>query len=130
MKVSVKELNAAIELKTKGMALEVLDNNGALQGSLIVTGTGVVWCKGKSNPDKGVKISWTKLIESFANTDVKPKAKPAAKAVPAKSAKTIVEKSKAPVAKPVAAKPVAKPKKNPVKKAAPADSGDNPVQAS
>jgi len=41
MKVSVKELNAAIELKTKGMALEVLDNNGALQGSLIVTGTGV-----------------------------------------------------------------------------------------
>lgn len=63
MKVSVKELQATIELKTKGMELEVRKPDGTHLGDLVITKTKLVWCKGKTRPENGVVVKWDKFIE-------------------------------------------------------------------
>lgn len=86
MNISVKELNAAIELKNKGMSLEIRDPKENLLGSLVVTGTGVIWCKGKTSQDKGSKITWAKFIDYMNADNAVTKAKPAKKTGAAKKA--------------------------------------------
>lgn len=81
MSVTVKDLNAAIELKNKGMELEIRNNKDEFQGDVVITKTGITWCQGKTKPENGVKVSWTKFAEIMAAQE-KPaaaKKKPAAK---------------------------------------------------
>ena len=70
MRVSIKELNVSpMDIKTKGIELDVYDNNGTHLGDLVVTKTGVIWCKGKTTPKKGKKVSWSEFIKVMEDAD-------------------------------------------------------------
>ncbi|MEQ9321465.1 MAG: hypothetical protein RIF41_20035 [Polyangiaceae bacterium] len=62
MHVSIKELAATIELKNKGVELEVRDPSGNHLGDLIVTKTKLIWCKGRTRRRFGVPVSWNAFI--------------------------------------------------------------------
>lgn len=63
MKVTIKSFDVAMELKNKGVELEIRDNDGKFLGDLVVTKTRLVWCKGKTSRDKGKKMPIKKFIE-------------------------------------------------------------------
>jgi hypothetical protein len=65
MKVSVKDLSVSMEIKNKGVELDVYDNNNNHLGDLIVTKTGLTWCKGKTTMAKGKKIKWEDFISQM-----------------------------------------------------------------
>ena len=56
-KVSIKNLAVDMDIKNKGVELDVYDGDTHL-GDLYVIKTGLVWCKGKTTKARGVKISW------------------------------------------------------------------------
>lgn len=60
-KVSIKELSVDMDIKNTGVELDVYDGAKHL-GDLIVTKTGLIWCKGKTGRAHGKKASW----EEFA----------------------------------------------------------------
>jgi hypothetical protein len=53
MKVKVKDLAAAIEIKNRGIELGVHDNQDNLLGDLVVTKAHLIWCPGKTSRDNG-----------------------------------------------------------------------------
>ena len=64
MKVSIKSFDVKMEIKNKGIEFEVHDTKGKKHlGDCIVTKTGLTWCKGKTAPENGKKITWNKFIE-------------------------------------------------------------------
>lgn len=63
MKVVIKSFDVAMEVKNKGIELEVRSPDGKRQlGDLVVTKTSVIWCKGKIGREHGVKVTWEDLI--------------------------------------------------------------------
>lgn len=68
MKVSIKDFAVTMEIKNKGVELDVYDNAGDHLGDLVVTKTGLTWCKGKTTPENGKKISWAAFIEYMQST--------------------------------------------------------------
>ncbi|MBC7213246.1 MAG: hypothetical protein H5U33_25480 [Pseudomonas sp.] len=62
MQVKIKSFDVQMEIKNKGVELDISDGKGRL-GDLVVTRTGLIWCKGKVSREKGVKISWKEFIE-------------------------------------------------------------------
>jgi|GEM_PF-433586 len=85
MQVFIKSFNVPkIEVKSSGIELEVRDtekNEHKFLGDCFVTMTGLVWCKGKTEKDNGVKITWNKLMTICENTDTLKAALKAAKDV-------------------------------------------------
>lgn len=65
MKVSVKDLSVSMEIKNKGVEIDVYDNNNNHLGDLIVTKTGLTWCKGKTTLANGKKIEWEDFISQM-----------------------------------------------------------------
>ena len=61
MKVSVKDFAVSMEIKNKGIELDVYDNE-THRGDLVVTKSKLVWCKGRTKPANGKKITWDKFI--------------------------------------------------------------------
>lgn len=91
MKIGIKDLDAAIELKNNGMEVEVRDPDGTFRGDLVITKSSVIWCKGRTTRAKGVKFSWNQFIdaaESGAIVAVKSAPKPAAKKAAKKAVAT------------------------------------------
>ena len=64
MKVSVKKLSVNMDIKTKGVELEVRDNQDQHLGDLYVTSTGLTWCRGRTTRRRGKKITWEKFISA------------------------------------------------------------------
>ncbi len=62
MKVSIKDLAVTMEIKNKGIELDVYDGDDKHLGDLVVTRSGLTWCKGRTTPTNGKKISWTDFI--------------------------------------------------------------------
>lgn len=62
MKVSIKDLNVAMDLKKIGMELDVYDGDEHL-GDLYVTSSGLIWCSGRIRRENGIKISWKEFIK-------------------------------------------------------------------
>lgn len=63
MKVSIKDLAVDMEIKNNGVELDVYSPDGETHhGDLIVTKSGLIWCKGKTGRDRGTKIAWTDFI--------------------------------------------------------------------
>ncbi len=62
MKVSIKDFAVTMEIKNKGVELDLYSNDGTHRGDLVVTQTGLTWCKGKTTPANGKKISWDDFI--------------------------------------------------------------------
>lgn len=63
MKVAIKNLSVQMEVKNKGVEFDVYDTKDAFRGDMIVTKSGLVWCKGKTTQKNGVKVSWEEFIE-------------------------------------------------------------------
>ena len=64
MKVSISDLAVAMDIKTKGMTLDIYEHNGEdRRGSMIINSRGLTWCKGKVRKENGDRVTWDKLIE-------------------------------------------------------------------
>ena len=62
MKVRIKSFDVEMEVKSKGVELEVRNADGTEQiGDCYATMTGLIWCKGKINKENGVKLKWEDL---------------------------------------------------------------------
>ena len=62
MDVSIKNFDVAMKVKNNGIELEIDDPNGDHRGDLVITKTSLIWCKGKTNPKNGKKVSWNDFI--------------------------------------------------------------------
>ncbi len=62
MQVSIKDLSVSMEIKNKGVELDVYDTQGNFLGDLVITKTRLTWCPGKTKPDNGHKIEWQEFI--------------------------------------------------------------------
>jgi len=65
MRVSIKELASTMELKTKGMTLDVYDNDDTFLGDLRIGKATIEWCKGKTHKGHGSQRTWKELIAWF-----------------------------------------------------------------
>lgn len=63
MKVSIKELSVSMEIKNKGIELDIYDTNNEHLGDLVVNRAMVTWCRGKTKPKNGKSLTWKKFIE-------------------------------------------------------------------
>lgn len=63
MKVTIKDFAVSMEIKNKGIELDVYTPDGKHLGDLVVRKKGLIWCKGKTTPAKGKKISWKAFIQ-------------------------------------------------------------------
>ncbi len=63
MKVSIKDFNVQMDIKTAGIELEVYDNDDTHLGDLVITKTRLIWCHGRINPKNGVAVDWQEFID-------------------------------------------------------------------
>ena len=54
-----------MEIKNKGIELEIHNNQDQHLGDLIVTKTGLIWCNGRTKAANGKKIIWDKFIKTM-----------------------------------------------------------------
>ena len=63
MDVSIKSFDVQMELKNKGMEIEIREpNNGARLGDLFITKSHLIWCEGKVRRENGKKVKWTDFV--------------------------------------------------------------------
>jgi hypothetical protein len=62
MKVLIQEFGLDLEVKTKGLKLEVRSPDGKNRlGDIQITKTGLIWCNGKAHT--GPKATWQEFID-------------------------------------------------------------------
>ncbi len=62
MDVSIKSFDVAMEVKNKGIELDIYDTAGNHLGDLVVTKTRLIWCKGKTKRANGTKVTWEEFL--------------------------------------------------------------------
>ena len=64
MKIRIKDLSVEMEVKTRGIELQVNSTGEKEQqlGDLVVKNSGLVWCEGRTLPQNGIKIKWETFI--------------------------------------------------------------------
>lgn len=68
MKVTIKEFNVGMEVKTKGIELAIYNPQGTRHlGDIVVTKSGLTWCEGRTRPENGTKLSWEKF-QAYMNS--------------------------------------------------------------
>jgi hypothetical protein len=65
MKVQFKSFGVDMQVKSKGVELQVSDPSGKQVGDLIVTQTKIIWCKGKTRRENGKTMSWNKFAQTM-----------------------------------------------------------------
>lgn len=68
MPVSIKSFDVEMNIKNKGVELDVYDNDGKFRGDLIVSKAGLIWCEGRTQRKNGVKVSWHEFITWMNST--------------------------------------------------------------
>ena len=66
MKVNIKEFNMDLQVKQKGIEFAVYNTpgkGGDHLGDLVLTNARLIWCPGRTTPDKGKRITWEKFIK-------------------------------------------------------------------
>ena len=63
MIVRIKQFNVAMEIKNKGIEIDVSDPDGSHIGDLVITKTKLIWCRGMTQPENGLAITWNRFIE-------------------------------------------------------------------
>ncbi len=63
MKVSIKNLHVEMDVKNKGVEFDIYNSKGEFLGDVIVTKSGITWCKGKVTQKNGIKVSWEDFME-------------------------------------------------------------------
>ena len=80
MQVWIKSLEVDMQVKQKGIELEVRSADGKDQlGDCYATMTGLVWCKGKVQKANGVNVKWDDFVTICASSDTLKAAVKAAK---------------------------------------------------
>lgn len=80
MKVHVKKFDVSMTVKSNGIEFEVRSPDGKKHlGDCYVTMTGLVWCKGKTTRQQGVKIRWKEFTQVMASKETRKRAVDAAK---------------------------------------------------
>jgi hypothetical protein len=71
MKVAIKSLEVDMEIKNKGVELEIFEPNGLDKlGNLVITKSELIWCAGKTRRDNGTKVKWPAFVALItAGTD-------------------------------------------------------------
>ena len=70
MKVWIKSFGVEMQVKQNGIALEVRSPDGKSQlGDCYATMTGLVWCKGRTRKEHGVKVNWDDLAAICESND-------------------------------------------------------------
>ncbi len=67
MQVTIKSLNVDVELKNRGIELEIRNPQGEFFGDLVVTKTQLIWCKGRTKRENGKTISWA-AFQTYMNS--------------------------------------------------------------
>jgi hypothetical protein len=81
MEVWIKSLEVDMQVKQKGIELEVRTKDGKDQlGDCYATMTGLVWCKGKTQKENGIKVKWEDFIAICASPETLKAAVKAARA--------------------------------------------------
>lgn len=64
MKVAIKSFDVAMDVKQSGIEFQVNAPDGSTHhGDCYVTMSGLVWCKGRTKKENGVKVSWEQLMQ-------------------------------------------------------------------
>ena len=64
MRVAIKSFDVGMEVKSKGIEFEVDSPDGTEHiGDVVLTMTGLIWCKGRTSRNGGIKISWKEFYE-------------------------------------------------------------------
>ena len=81
LKVSIKSLEVDMEIKNKGVELEIYEPDGITRlGDLIITKTDLIWCAGKTRRENGIKLKWPAFVELIQNEGGVPMKRSAKKA--------------------------------------------------
>lgn len=67
MKVSIKKMSVEMPVKNKGIEIEVRNTNGDHLGDLIVSKSGLIWCKGRTRRENGIRLTWQRFISLLEN---------------------------------------------------------------
>ena len=65
MRITIKDFSIKMELKNKGIELEIRNNNDEFLGDFILNKAGLVWCQGKQSKKNGTQKTWEEVIEFF-----------------------------------------------------------------
>jgi len=65
MNVNIKDFGIALDIKNRGMELEVRSPQNKHLGDLYIGKGTIEWCKGKKARGHGVQKSWGELIAFF-----------------------------------------------------------------
>ncbi len=66
MKVAIKSFDVEMDVKTKGIEFEIYTPDGKeFLGDVILTKTGLIWCRGKTARANGISVSWNEFIETM-----------------------------------------------------------------
>jgi len=63
MKVFIKDWKMDLEVKNKGIEFDICNTQGEHLGDMILSKTGLTWCKGKAQNGKQKK--WEEIIKIF-----------------------------------------------------------------
>jgi hypothetical protein len=69
MIVSIKDLGVSMEIKNRGLEIDVKDTKGDHLGDFYITGTKLIWCRGKTSRENGVEITWANFIRFMEEDD-------------------------------------------------------------
>jgi hypothetical protein len=70
LKVSIKSLEVDMEIKNKGVELEVFEANGTTRlGDLVITKTDLIWCSGRTRRENGIKMKWPAFIQMIQESE-------------------------------------------------------------
>jgi hypothetical protein len=63
MKVAIKSFDVQMDIKNRGIELEVKDTSGKQVGDLFITRANVIWCPGKTTRANGITVNWQDFIQ-------------------------------------------------------------------
>ena len=63
MQITSKEVVVGMMVKSDGIEFEIRDANKKHWGALVLTMTGLTWCKGRRTRANGDHVSWEDFIE-------------------------------------------------------------------
>ena len=86
MKVTIKKFDVGMEVKYNGIEFQVHSPDGVDHlGDIVLTQTGLTWCKGRTTAKRGIKVTfrefaeWAEQKAAAAKARAKPKRKAARK---------------------------------------------------
>ena len=67
MQVKTKNFKVEVEIKNKGMELEIRSTKNEFLGDMVINRTGMIWCAGKTSSKNGIQKTWEEIIDWFCH---------------------------------------------------------------